>query len=127
MKTTILMMTLAIFMVAGMNLNTAEANENNAAFAPAEKKVETVKVYGNCGMCKTRIEKAAKSQDGVSKAKWNQKKEELTVTYDPDVTNMEDVEKKVAEAGHDTEDVRADDKVYENLHSCCKYDRPEKK
>ena len=40
---------------------------------------------------------------------------------------MEDIEKKVAEAGHDTEHVRADDKVYENLHGCCKYDRPEKK
>ena len=127
MKTTILTMTLAIFMAVGLSFNTALANDNIATFAPAEKKVETVKVYGACGMCKTRIEKAAKSQDGVSKAKWNQKKEELTVTYDPAVTTLEDVEKKVAGVGHDTENVRADDKVYENLHSCCKYDRPVKK
>ncbi len=127
MKTTILTMTLAIFMAVGASFNTALASDNNATFSPAEKKVETVKVYGKCGMCKTRIEKAAKSEDGVSKAKWNQKKQELTVTYDPDVTKLEDVEKKVAEAGHDTENVRADDKVYANLHGCCKYDRPEKK
>ena len=127
MKTTILTMTLAIFMALGLSLNTAVANDNMTTFSPAEKKVETVKVYGACGMCKTRIEKAAKSQDGVSKAKWNQKKKELTVTYDPDVTTLEDVEKKVAGVGHDTENVRAEDKVYNNLHGCCKYDRPEKK
>lgn len=127
MKTTILTMTLAIFMAVGASFNPAQANDNSATFSPAEKKVETVKVYGACGMCKTRIEKAAKSQDGVSKAKWDQKKEELTVTYDPTVTNMEDVEKKVVGVGHDTENVRADDKVYENLHGCCHYDRPEEK
>jgi copper chaperone CopZ len=127
MKTTILTMTLAIFMAVGLSFNTAKANDNIATFSPGEKKVETVKVYGKCGMCKTRIEKAAKSEDGVSKAKWDQKKKELTVTYDPAVTNMEDVEKKVAGIGHDTENVRAEDKVYNNLHGCCKYDRPEKK
>jgi len=26
--------------------------------------------------------------------------------------------------GHDTDQVKATDDVYENLHSCCKYDRP---
>ena len=31
---------------------------------------DTVKIYGNCGMCKTKIEKAA-SQQNVSKAIWN--------------------------------------------------------
>ena len=127
MKTTILILTLATFMFAGVNFNSVEANDNHSAFLSAEKKTETVKVYGNCGMCKTRIEKAAKSVDGVSKAKWDQKAKEITVTYDPAVTNLEDIEKEIAAVGHDTADVRAKDETYNELHSCCKYDRPEEK
>ncbi len=127
MKTTILILTLATFIFAGVSFSTAKANGYNLTLLPAEKKTETVKVYGNCGMCKSRIEKAAKSVDGVSKAKWDQKAKEITVTYDPTITNIEDIEKGIAAVGHDTEDVRAKDEVYENLHSCCKYDRPEEK
>jgi Cu(I)/Ag(I) efflux system membrane fusion protein len=93
----------------------------------AENADERFTVYGNCSMCKERIEKAAKSLDGVSKAKWDKAKKELTVTFDPDVTNVEAIEKEVAAVGHDTENVRAKDEVYEKLHSCCKYDRPAKK
>ena len=39
----------------------------------AQTTVETTtfKVDGNCEMCKQRIEKAAKSINGVSFAKWN--------------------------------------------------------
>lgn len=127
MKTTILILTLATFMFAGVNFNSVEANGNRTTFSPVEKKTETVKVYGNCGMCKTRIEKAAKSVDGVSKAKWDQKAKEITLTYDPAVTNLEDIEKEIAAVGHDTADVRAKDETYNELHSCCKYDRPEEK
>jgi len=127
MKVTILIMTLATLMFAGINFNTAEANAKTLTLLSAEKKTETVKVYGNCGMCKTRIEKAAKSIDGVSKAKWDQKAKEITVTFDPAVTNLEDIEKEIAAVGHDTEDVRAEDATYNELHSCCKYDRPEEK
>ena len=127
MKTTILILTLATFMFAGVNFNTVEANMENSTFFQVEKKTETVKVYGNCGMCKTRIEKAAKSVDGVSKAKWDQKAKELTVTYDPAITNLEDIEREIAAVGHDTQDVKAKDETYNALHSCCKYERPEAK
>ena len=123
MKTTILILTLATFMFAGVNFNTIEANGN----LPAEKKTETVKVYGNCGMCETRIEKAAKSVDGVKEAEWDKETKELTVTFDPDVTNLEAIEKEIAAVGHDTESVKAKDETYDALHSCCKYDRPEEK
>ena len=34
-----------------------------------------------------------------------------------------DVKKAVAKVGHDTDDVKATDEVYENLHSCCLYER----
>lgn len=37
----------------------------------APTKTETIKVWGNCEMCQTTIEKAAKKVKGVVKAKWD--------------------------------------------------------
>jgi len=88
----------------------------------ASTKTETLQVSGNCGMCKTRIEKAAKL-DGVSKADWNEKSNILSVTFDPAKTNMDLISKKVAAVGHDNSLVKANDKAYNALPGCCKYDR----
>lgn len=126
MKAKILVLSLAVLLLSGLNFSTALAGENENAFLPGEKKTETVKVYGNCGMCKTRIEKAAKGIDGVKKAEWDREKKELTVTYDAEVTNLEAIEQGIADVGHDTDNVKAKDEVYNGLHSCCKYDRPAK-
>ncbi|MFA8435528.1 MAG: heavy-metal-associated domain-containing protein [Marinifilaceae bacterium] len=84
---------------------------------------ETFKVKGNCGMCKAKIEKAAKGVDGVIDAQWNKDTKEITVNYDSSKVKMEKVHKAIAAAGYDTEKVKADDAVYDKLHSCCKYDR----
>jgi mercuric ion binding protein len=29
----------------------------------------------------------------------------------------------VANVGHDTDEIKSSNEVYENLHSCCKYER----
>lgn len=81
---------------------------------------DSIKVSGNCDMCKTRIEKAAKI-DGVSKVEWNQKTKVLTLVYDPAKVKNEDVQKKIASVGYDTPKFKADDKTYNNLPGCCKY------
>ncbi len=88
----------------------------------------SVKVYGNCGMCKSRIEKAAKSVEGVSAADWNKETKILEVSFDGSKTTTKMIEKAVAGAGHDTKDLTADKKDYDKLPDCCKYERkPEKK
>lgn len=87
---------------------------------------EKVKVYGKCGMCENRIEKAAKSVDGVSMADWDKSTEILKVSFDDAKTNLDAIQKAIAKVGHDTEKYKADDKAYEGLPGCCKYDRPEK-
>ncbi len=92
----------------------------------AQAKTEKFKVYGNCGMCQTRIEKAAKSVTGVTKAKWNSDNKMLTVTYDVAKVKIEDIHKAVAKVGHDTDLEKADATVYSNLPGCCQYDRPTK-
>ena len=83
-------------------------------------KTEAIKVAGNCGMCKERIETAAKV-DGVSKAEWNKDTKMLTLAYDPSKVKSDDVQKKVAAVGHDTEKYKADTKTYNGLPGCCKY------
>jgi copper chaperone CopZ len=85
-------------------------------------KTETFKVWGNCGMCKDRIEKTVKAE-GVTSANWDSKTNMLTVTYDPLKTNQDALSKKLASVGHDTEKYKADDKVYNGLPGCCKYER----
>lgn len=94
--------------------------QSNIASKVSATKTETLKVSGNCGMCKTRIEKAAKI-DGVSKAEWDKTSKILAVTYDPSKTSIDQVGNKVAAAGHDTEKAKAEDKVYSSLPTCCKY------
>ena len=85
-------------------------------------KTETIKVWGNCDLCKARIEKAAKV-NGVSKASWDTKTKMLSLVYDPSKTNSDDIQKKIAAVGHDTEKYKADDKAYAKLDACCQYDR----
>lgn len=91
-----------------------------------EFKTEKVKVYGNCEMCEKRIDKAAKSVDGVTKASWNQDTKMLEVTFDPTKTSVEKIQTAVSKVGHDTDATKADDKTYSSLPGCCKYDRPKK-
>ena len=90
-------------------------------------KTEEFKVYGNCGMCETRIEKAAKEVDGVSAADWNKETKMIEVTLDESKTNVHKVQMALAKVGHDTEMHKADDEVYKKLPACCKYDREEAK
>jgi len=83
-------------------------------------KTKTFKVAGKCDMCKTRIEKTAKIE-GVGKAEWNKETNMLTLVYTPAKVKSDDVLKKIAIAGHDSEKFKADDKTYNSLPGCCKY------
>lgn len=85
-------------------------------------KTETFKVYGNCNMCKKRIDKAV-AADGITKADWNVNTKIMTVSYDPAKITNDAIQKKIAAAGHDTEKSKAADSTYAKLPSCCQYDR----
>jgi len=89
----------------------------------AGNKTEKIKVYGNCNMCETRIEKAAKGVEGVSKAEWNKDTKIMEVTFDDTKTSTDKIEKAIAAVGHDTPNCTAPDAVYEKLPACCHYDR----
>ncbi len=85
-------------------------------------KTENIKVWGNCETCKHKIEKAAKV-DGVSKANWDKNTKILSLIYNPAKVNSDDIQKKIAGVGYDTEKFKADNKAYAKLDACCQYDR----
>jgi copper chaperone CopZ len=89
----------------------------------AGNKTEKFEAKGNCGMCKTRIEKAAKSVPGVIKANWDKNTKVIEVVFDDAKSDLTKIETAIAKVGHDTPLVKATDEVYNALPSCCKYDR----
>jgi periplasmic mercuric ion binding protein len=94
----------------------------SAAAVAQSVKTETFHVSGNCGMCETKIEKAAKSA-GASYAEWNKDTKVITVKYDSKSTDAARIQQGIAGAGYDNVGARATDDAYNKLHSCCKYDR----
>ena len=83
------------------------------------------KVWGNCEMCQTKIVKAAKSVEGVKKAHWNIATLQMSVKFDAELTSLEKIQKVIADTGYDNEGFRSEDEIYENLHFCCNYERPQ--
>lgn len=83
---------------------------------------ETLKVSGECGTCKKKIEKAAKDA-GAIYAAWSTDTKILTVKYNSQSTNSAKIQQKIADAGYDTPKFRATDEAYNKLDQCCQYDR----
>jgi copper chaperone CopZ len=98
----------------------------NTSFAQISNAVTTnVKIAGNCGMCKTAIEKAADKKK-ISTAIWNEEGKTATITYDSKKTNLDAVLKDIALAGYDNQSFLAPDDAYSKLPECCKYKRESK-
>ena len=83
----------------------------------------TITVLGECEMCKDRIEKATFKIKGVKYSNWSIPKNQLSIIYNSNKTSLDNIKKKIADIGHDTDKFKATDESYNNLHSCCLYDR----
>jgi mercuric ion binding protein len=92
----------------------------NLAFA--QTKTETLKVSGECGTCKKKIESAAKKA-GASYALWDANTKILKVKYNSSSSNTAKIEKSIAAVGYDTPDFKATDEAYNKLDDCCQYER----
>lgn len=89
------------------------------------KKTETVKIYGNCGMCESTIEKAGnlKNQSNVD---WDKETKMAAISYDSLKTSKEEILKRIALSGYDSDAFLAPDDTYSSLPSCCQYERAKK-
>lgn len=88
-------------------------------------KTTTAKIYGNCGMCEKTIEKAGNLKK-IASVDWNQDTKMATLIYDSKKTNQDEILKRIALAGYDSDSFLAPDAVYDGLHGCCQYDREAK-
>ena len=79
-------------------------------------------VRGNCGMCKSTIEKAANNVEGVATATWNVDKKKIDVSFDGSKTDAMAIHNAIAASGYDTEKANGNLDAYEGLPGCCKYD-----
>ena len=90
------------------------------AFAQEKIVKSKIKVFGNCTMCKQRIETALEVK-GIKTAIWNSTTKELDVVYNKSKISEPKIHDIVASVGHDTEKAKAKDNVYTELPFCCLY------
>lgn len=114
MKTNLLILFFSLISIISFAQAKVEAS------ASANVVTANFKVYGNCGMCKDRIEKALDTK-GVKQAKWNIATKNLEVTYVPTKITEMKIRELVSAAGHDTDSTKAKDAVYAKLPFCCLY------
>lgn len=86
---------------------------------------KNVKIYGNCEMCESTIEKAGNITK-VAQVDWNKDTKMATLTYDANKTNQDEILKRIALAGYDSDQFLAPDDVYAKLAQCCQYERVKK-
>ena len=108
MKTKIFFIT--ILLCAGFSGAQAQSKTSRSEF----------KVYGNCGMCKNRIETAL-DHPGIKFAEWNTETKNLEVVYNNRKITEKEIHKLIADVGHDTDSVKANTEVYAKLPFCCLY------
>jgi len=114
------MKSISILITISLLLSAVACNAQNK-----NSKTETVKIYGNCDMCKSTIEKAGNVKN-VAKVVWDEKTKMATLTYNPIKTNQDQILKRIALAGYDSDQFLAPDDVYAKLPSCCHYERAKK-
>ena len=104
-----------LMVVCAFSAQAQEKKNKNAKY--------TAEVNGNCEQCQKRIQKAAYSVAGVKSASWNVETHQLNVIINEEKCSLADVKKAIAKVGHDTDSFKSTKEDYDNLHSCCKYER----
>ncbi len=87
---------LAILIITAVGGDLSAQVQSNSQSATT--KTVSFKVWGNCSMCKDRIEKAVKSE-GASEASWDSKTKMLAVTFDTKKTSVDALSKKTCLSG----------------------------
>ncbi|SHG08471.1 Copper chaperone CopZ [Flavobacterium segetis] len=106
---------LVVSILFGLSVQGQEKKNKNAKY--------TTEVNGNCEQCQKRIQKAAYSVVGVKSVTWDIATHQLNLIINEEKTTVNDVKKAIAKVGHDTDEVKATDEDYNNLHHCCLYER----
>ncbi len=85
------------------------------------KKVE-IKTSAVCEHCKETIEGALQKVSDVKTSNLDVDSKIVTVEYDSQKTNIDEIKKAISKAGYDADDVKKDSRAYKRLRKCCKVD-----
>lgn len=93
--------------------------------ANAQKKKAEIKftIYGNCDMCKERIEEALDVK-GIIFAEWDKDTKIATVAYKTAKITENEIHQLIADAGYSTDKVKANADAYSKLDKCCQNPNP---
>ena len=73
-----------------------------------------------CEDCKNRIETYLKRYDGVTYVLANWRQKNVTVKYNTDRTNIEEIKTAISNCGYDADDIPAFEESYKRLPKTCK-------
>ncbi len=87
-----------------------------------KSKTETVVIQTNavCQKCEDRFKEKIPFLKGVTDYSLDLKTSKVTVTYNPQKTNADEIRKGISNIGYDADLVKADPKAREKLPACCK-------
>src|SRR5664279_2809118 len=104
MKTQHIILSFLFILSTSFTIN-AQKGFNNAV------KNESLKVWGECGMCKKKIEQAAKNA-GAETAAWDEETKTLLLSFNTYTTNSTKIQQAIATTGYDTKDFSATSEAY---------------
>ncbi|MBZ0327484.1 MAG: cation transporter [Altibacter sp.] len=120
------MLSIAVIAVIGITNGYGQTKTETTTTTEVAKEIALTDlsfgVRGNCGMCKSTIEKAANSVAGVTAATWDKEKKKIDVSFDATKTNAMAIHNAIAASGYDTEKVAGNEEAYTSLPGCCQYD-----
>ena len=121
---------LICLILVSITLSLSCQQKNNVKTVPVKQEISIVNpeislgVRGNCGMCKSTIEKAALSVDGVEEASWSTESKILDIKTKSSLDSITiKIHQAVADSGYDTELISAMEENYSSLPGCCQYNR----
>ncbi len=92
------------------------------SFAQKQSNIEQVNIKTSavCKKCKEKIESNLSFEKGVKNVELNIETKIVTVKYNPDKTDPDNIRKAISKLGYDADDIKSDCKAHENLAQCCK-------
>ena len=90
------------------------------SYSFAQSDTLKIKTSAQCEKCKATIEHQLNFEKGVKSAVLDVETKEATIIFNPNKTTPDKLRKSVSLAGYDADTIKADEKSYNKLHSCCK-------
>lgn len=97
------------------------SQEKQEELPAIEYTTETIKLETiNCQMCVATVQKAIAEVGGVYEATVDLNAKMATVSFDADMTTLNEIEKSIAMAGYHANETTRDDDAYAKLPDCCR-------